>query len=162
MVKTLGEGLTTWDKLGFDIDPKAVQEEFGLSFLTGPSRERAPDPPAQPPAEPAKPNSGDGKARAIRLASGLPVAQASGFVDGQTYVDDLTDSGRALGGQALSELVATILKLVDEADDYESLRDAVLSAYRDAVAPEQLRAVQSHCLQLAELSGHAAVRQDAT
>lgn len=166
MVKTLGEGLTVWDKLGADIDFEAVAEEFGLStFITGRSREREPDP--VPPApgtqpEPTEGTGAGGKVPKAKQSASVPrMSAGSGFVNGQMYADDLVDSGAKLGGDALKPLIGSIIDAVNDATDYESLRTAVLKLYGESLPPEQLRAVLEHCMVLAEMAGHLAVKQDA-
>jgi phage gp29-like protein len=160
MVKTLGEGLTVWDKLGFDIDPKAVTEEFGLAFITGRSKEREPDP--VPGALPGAPEPGEKQTKTPkqRMSSGATLAADSGFVSGQMYADDLVDSGVKFGAGALSGHIDDILAAVDESSDYESLRANVLKRWGQRMQPEQLRTVLAHCLELAELAGHFAAKQD--
>jgi phage gp29-like protein len=171
MVKVLGEGLTIWDKLGFDIDPKGVQEEFGLTFLKGRSREREPDP-APAPADPApKPkestkkasaraelvSTGDARAEAAALPK---MAATSGFVQGQLYADDLVDSGVKRGGEALKPFINEMLEVIDKAEDYESMRAAVIERWGEMMPPEQLRQMLANCMVLAEMAGHYAVTQD--
>lgn len=171
MVKTLGEGLTVWDKLGFDVDPKAVQEEFGLTFLRGRSRERAPDPVPAPPApkdgepEPEPAPKDRGKARSgmerPRLASGAPLNANSGFVNGQLYSDDLVDSASEKGGKALaSTLLDELREVIRNAKSYDEVRSAVLAKYREARSPTELRKLTQNALVLADMAGALAVRQD--
>lgn len=169
MVKTLGEGLTIFDKLGFDIDPEGVQKEFGLSFLKGRSREREPDPvPTAPGAgqagdeldDAAKPAAKSGKPPAKASASLPRMAADSGFVEGQLYTDDLVDSGVKHGAAALKPFLEGILEAVELASDYDSLRDEVIKRYGESLPPEELRGVLQKALVLAELAGYAAVRQD--
>lgn len=178
MVKTLGEGLTIWDKLGFDIDPEATQEEFGLSFLSGRSREREPDPVPAPAvggeddAQQATPQKASARAALVSTgkaragAAPLPkMAATSGFVQGQLYADDLVDGGQQRGGEAMSPFIGELLQVIDQVKDspvwFDELRDAVLSKYRAQLPPDQLREVLASCMVLAEMAGHAAVRQDA-
>lgn len=150
MVKTLGEGLTIWDKLGFEIDPEAVQEEFGLSFLDGRPREREPDPVPTAAPKPAA------KASVARMAAD------SGFVQGQLYTDDVVDNGRKKAGRALRPFLNELIGLVDEhRDDYDALRAAVIAKWHAQEPPERLREILQNCMILAQLAGHAAVQDDA-
>jgi len=159
MVKTLGEGLTTWDKLGFDVDPKAVQEEFGLTFLKGRTRERAPDP--VPGALPPDPNADKGKApkKAQALASGATRAEASGFLDGQGYADELVIAGAAAGGALLEADLARVLALVDSVKSLDEL-EAKLGELYVGMDPERLSETVERFMVLADLAGRAAVLQD--
>lgn len=156
MVKTLGEGVAVWDKLGFEVDPNELVEQFGLSFLTGKRKEPepAPEPVAgQPPSDQGAPQQ-----RAYRPV----MAAQDGFRSGQLYVDDLVDSAGDAAGKSkpLRGFIADLLEVVEGAEDYDSLRTAVLRRYRDEASPVELRDILHKALVLAELAGYAAVRQD--
>ncbi len=160
MVKTLGEGLTIWDKLGFDIDPKAVQEEFGLSFFTGRSRPREPEP--VPGAAP-----GDDKSKAPKPAKKpaknalAPTMKVDGTVEGQTYVDDLTDDARAKAGRAMKRtFLAELAELAAECESYEELRAKVKEKWGQSASPERVREILQKAMTLADLAGQASVLQD--
>lgn len=160
MVKTLGEGLTTWDKLGFDVDPKMVQEQFGLTFFTGRTRERAPDP--VPGALPPDPNADKGKPpakKAQALASGSARAEASGFIDGQGYADDLVAEGAKAGAALLEADLARVLALVDSAQSLDEI-EAKLGELYVGMDPERLSEIVERFMILADVAGRAAVLQD--
>lgn len=160
MVKTLGEGLTVWDKLGFDVDPKAVQEEFGLTFLSGRSRERAPDPVPgalpEPSDDKAKPKKSSARAA---LMSGATRAEASGFVDGQQYADKLVDAGVEAGAALLEQDLSRVLALVESATSYDELSAKLAELYA-GMDPERLSEVVERFMILAEVAGRSAVLQD--
>lgn len=160
--KTLGEGLAVWDKLGFEIDPKKVTEEFGFDFVTGRPNETRVDPaPGAPPTEEdtGKPPK---KAAARALASGALAAANTGFVDGQLYVDDVVDDARAKAGEQLEgSFLAELFEAIDGADSYDAIREAVLKHFGEAKSPAELRDVLAKAFALADLAGAAAVRQDA-
>jgi phage gp29-like protein len=162
MVKTLGEGLTVWDKLGFDVDPKAVTEEFGLAFFTGRSRPREPDP--VPGAQPGQ--EGDGKAKPGKPPA-KPKAQlkgpASGSVEGQTYVDDLSDDASGKAARAFKRtFLARLSEVVASSSDYEELRRNIKAAWGDSEPPERVREILQKAMVLADLAGQASALQDAT
>lgn len=169
MVDKLADGLTKMQAVGFEIDGKAVKEEFGLSFL---GEYEEPEPlPAPPPGQPVPGDDPDaaGKvnARALRaararLASGARAEKSSGFVNGQLYVDDVVDDSRAAAGKALAEtLLAGLLDAIDGADSYDAVREAVLNRYGAAAQPEELRTLLQHAFYLADLAGTAGAREDA-
>lgn len=162
MVETLGKGLETFDKLGFEIDEKALVEEFGLTFISGRPRETRVDPePAPPPVPGDEPPKTDKKS-ARALASGAAAAANTGFVDGQLYADDVVDDARAKAGKQLSAgFIADLLAAIDSEDSYEAIRAAVLKRYGDSASPQELRDILQKALVLGDLAGAAAVRQDA-
>lgn len=163
MVKILGEGLAVWDKLGFDVDPKAVQEEFGLTFFTGRTRERAPDP--APGALPPDPNAdkgadkGKSPKKSQALASGASRAEAGGFIDGQGYADELVEAGTKAGLALLEQDVERVLAMVDSVTSYDELQTKLAALYKDA-DPERLSEIVERFLILADVAGRAAVLQD--
>ena len=160
MVKTLGEGLTVWDKLGFDVDPKAVQEQFGLTFLTGRSREPAAEPvPGAPPPDPANDNSKPPANKARALASGATRAEASGFLDGQGYADDLVAEGVKAGSGLLEADLKRVLALVDSVRSLDELETKLSELYQ-GMDPERLSETVERFMILADLAGRAAVLQD--
>lgn len=163
MFKTLGEGLAVWDKLGFEVDPKAVVEDFGLTFLTGKREEPEPEPePVPAPGQPQDPGAPVQASMLKPLAYARPTMAADGFRNGQLYVDDVVDSGRDAAGKSapLRGFVDGLLDVVDKAEDYETLRTAVLERYSDEASPVELRDILHKALVLAELAGYAAVRED--
>jgi phage gp29-like protein len=156
MVKTVGEALTILDKLGFEIDPKKTQEEFGLTFLNGRPREREADPvpgaapaPAEGDKKPAKGKPAKKSARAVLEAR----SKVDGAVDGQLYVDDVTDGVVPKASQSLADFTEALKDAIKRAGGYEGVRAEVLKAYRDAASPEQLRDVTRKALVMAELAG---------
>lgn len=162
MLETLGNALTTFDTLGFEINPKKLSDEFGLSFLNGRPRDTRVLP--SPLAPGKEPNDGEPERGAKKKApeKGAMRAQAStGFLDGQLYVDDLVDSTRASAGKEVrSKLLERLLAAIDGAETYEEVRDAVLEAYGDCASPAELRDMTRKALVLADLAGAAAVQQD--
>jgi phage gp29-like protein len=160
MVKTLGEGLTVFDKLGFDVDPKIVKEEFGLTFLTGRTREREPDPVPPAPGAPADDKTTKKKtsARAV-LSSGAARAEVSGFVDGQAYADELVEAGALAGGALLEQDLNRILALVDSVKSLGELEAKLGELYQD-LDPERLSETVERFMVVADIAGRAAVMQD--
>lgn len=97
----------------------------------------------------------------LRLASGAPVAAASGFVEGQLFVDDVVDATAEAAGHALaSGLVRRLLKVIDAGASYEEIRKAVHAEYAASSTPTVLSGIVQKALILAELAGATAVDQD--
>jgi hypothetical protein len=78
---------------------------------------------------------------------------------GQLLVDDVADAAKRAGAKAMADRSRSLLKLVDEAKDYDDLRAKVKAYYRD-LEPGQLRAVVEKALLVAELTGHLSARVD--
>ena len=128
-----------------DDDDDATDDENGSSDDDGAD---APDPAARRTT-----------ARTVRTASGMPLAVSSGFVEGQLYADAVTDSAKArASSEAIAPYIADLLAIIDDHDDYESIRSAVLARYRDADPVRHAEIVQL-ALSLAQLGGRAAVVQ---
>lgn len=112
-----------------------------------PPRARPPKPPAPPTAQ-------------AFLASGDSAAEAQGFVRGQLYVDELSDNSTALAADELSGFVERLLKAIDGADDYESIRYRVIKTFRDETEPDVLAQLVERAMLLADLAGRYAVQED--
>lgn len=170
MVETLGKGLEIFDKLGFEIDPKKVTEEFGLTFLNGRPRETRVDPapvaPGEEPAEgddkAAKPKKADPKKKSsASLVTGAGAARASadGFEAGQSYVDRLVESGRRAAAEELASDIERVLELVDSVKSLDELETKLVALYGE-MDPERLQSLVERHMVLAELAGRRAVLQD--
>lgn len=150
MINVLGDGLTKLSGLGYEVDDKALVDEFGLSFIKG--RKKVQDP---------KTAVQDGKQGKPALRSGISAKAATGFVDGQTYVDDVADDGRDKSGKAIQKtLLAELMEVIKDHDDYEGLRAAVLERYSMLKPPSEVRDLIRKALVLADLAGAKAVRDD--
>jgi hypothetical protein len=183
-VKTLGEGLTILDKLGFELDEKDLKERFRLTFVKGRKtpEQRAKeaqdamkaaggglapkegDPeggkPADPkPPKPPKPKASAGQLTA-RLASGAPIRDSRGMIAGQLYADDVVESATAAGIAALEPTLEAIGAEIDAASSYEDLRERLQELYPKLEAADLSELVYRAML-LGELAGRAGVLQDA-
>lgn len=98
---------------------------------------------------------GKAKMSAALRAHRLP----KGAIEGQAYVDDLADKGRAAAAKALHPDLAALLSIVKKHDDYESIRRALLERFK-GMSPTRLATVMEKCLILAEMNGQASVLDD--
>ena len=106
----------------------------------------------------ASSSSSGPSAQAFTLASGQPLAQASGFVNGQLHADAL--AAHAARAQARDTLVASVIKALDIGDDYDAIRTAVMEAYADEATPEELAETFEKVFIMAQRAGHVAVDED--
>lgn len=158
---TLGAVATavqTFQSTGMPVDWAEMFRRLGIPMLQGkdPNTAKAPAPP--PVAAPA-PSKAAAKGQAA-LASGARAEANSGFINGQLYVDDLVDAGTRRAAKA-TEFLDELLDIVEQGEDYPSIRDRVLALYGDAAPPEEVRAILEKVLVLAGLAGQAAVLEDA-
>ncbi len=97
-----------------------------------------------------------------RLASGELLAQALGFIEGQSYADRLTDEGvkaQARDNRGPDGFVARMSVALDE-EDYGAIRAAVLDTYRNELEPEEMSEIIESLFIMAQRAGHVAVDQD--
>jgi phage gp29-like protein len=94
--------------------------------------------------------------RIPRLASG---DQASGFLNGQLYVDALEDGFRREGAGVLRDSLGMILDAVGLARDYDELRHLLAERF-PGLDPTSFAGLLENALVLADLAGQAAVRED--
>jgi phage gp29-like protein len=175
MLSTLGDALDKLTKLGFDIDPKAVKEEFGLTFL---GEYKKPEPIALPaPGDPASDNGkvpagGEKPPKKDAKALGRPqlAAEDTGHIDGQLYLDDVREDAQARVGRKLKTgLIAELMEAIksvevpdgtDPAIAYAAIRAAVIAKYKGAASPEKIREYTRCALVMAELAGARSIHQD--
>lgn len=166
MLVALGDALTKLDTLGYDFDLPKLQDEFGLTFITGRPREtRVPTPAALPGADPKKPGEKTAdpkkpapKKEARALASGA-TENVEGFHDGQEHIDDVVEETTRVASRELQGELAAILKLVDEAKGLDALSAALAEYYKEQ-DPEKLMHLVERTLVMANLAGRLAVLQD--
>jgi phage gp29-like protein len=145
--------------LGVDIVP--MLEKYKLKVidvsLTKPAV------PAPPPTNPSPPAPGQNSlmrflARARgRLATG-DTTNASGFVNGQLYADGLADHGLTLA--LLSGDLDQVLEVIDQSEDFDTLRTKLLKAY-SGMNTDDFAKLLEQALILADLAGRFAVLEDA-
>lgn len=132
------------EKVGLPIAADHVYERFGIpapqegqALVGGPARTS--------PAIPQK-----------RPAHGIPMARRGDAV--QAQVDGLVDAAIEEGARAIEgDLVDPLVHLVEEATDYDDLRDRVLAAYQD-LDPAALQDVLARAMFMAEMGGMAHAR----
>ena len=164
-LKTFGEAVTSIRNAGVPLDVLELAQRFRVPLLEGADVADVVQPAAQAaPGQPTTPKDAGGKktAKALATASGIPLMESSGFVEGQTFVDDVVDNYRADAGRAVRSMLLTeLLAAIDGATTYEGVRAAVLKAYAGAASPEQTRDLVQKALVLCDLAGAASARQDA-
>lgn len=184
-LKQTAEAIISLAKTKLPVDWEAVCERMGLPLIEGAPLPDPPDP-NEPDPEPepdtgddgeqategagdapasakyprAGPHNSPGGAGRIRLASGAVVDDSDGFVEGQDYADRLVDETTQKASAALSSIRARLLELVDEAEDYETLQQAVVREFRDFTMPDELAEIMRKATILAEFAGEAAARQE--
>jgi len=155
---TAADAAGKFDKLGFEIDTDEFTQEFGITWIKG--RKEPPAPPAPNVLPPAPPGNEPPTGRLMaRLASGMLAKGAKGFVDGQLYADDVVDSATKEGIALLAEDREDILRVLDEAEDYEDLRAKLRALYVD-MDPDAMTGLVARAIKLAALAGSHAVNED--
>ena len=94
-----------------------------------------------------------------RLGTGDILAKASGFTDGQQYIDDLSESAIMLGAKAMKSSIEDILDAIAAAETPEELR-AKLYELHEGSDPKELEKVLEQANILAQLAGRDAVITD--
>lgn len=90
-----------------------------------------------------------------RAESPLP----AGAVEGQAYADELAAQARAAGAEALDDDLATLLANIEDATDYDDLKNRLLVLY-DGMDSEAFAAVVERAHMLAELAGRYSLLKD--
>jgi phage gp29-like protein len=169
--KTGAEAVAAWRKTKMPVDFEKLLSKLGIDVLEGqdPNKAEPMDPEPQPgaivapkPGDKApKPAPAKAHADAKTLVSGATLSAQSGFVQGQLYVDDLTEAGARTAAAGTRSFVDEVLDLCLSGADYPTIRDAVLRYYRDAPSPVEMRDTLQRVLILAQLAGQHAVLEDA-
>lgn len=159
---------------GVELDLDELKRDYGIPFSAKqpepPAAPAAPEPPAnKPPTDEqqmpeqmrGKGAMGKGSGQTMMQALMARVFGATGFVEGQGYVDSVVDHATQQGAQALGSYVDDLLSRVEGAGSLEDARAAVLAAYKDAPDPDDLAAAAEAVFTMGTLAGMAAVAQDA-
>lgn len=171
--KAMGEAADAWKKIpGVKIkNLEEIAEKYGFEVEV--DADAKPPTPPKPPgtnddagteddaSDAADADAAEARAHARVTGNGGTRATASGFVEGQEYVDGVARSATAALAKVFAEDVADLLRIVNEFDDYEEMRAAILSKYQDDLPPSEAQAIVAAALKMAELGGRTAVRQDA-
>jgi hypothetical protein len=186
--KSFGDALTSIKTAGYKVtNVEELAEKYGLELEEQEPPEPPPTPPGQggpnqpppppgkqPPADPGEakePPTEEQKAsrlklskrpkkKPLRLASGEPLKNAPGFVDGQVYADKLTESGAREADKALRPTLMAIAEELEAATDYDDLRARLQRRYA-TLDEDALTDLVYRGMYLAELAGRAATNQDA-
>lgn len=86
-------------------------------------------------------------------------AKPDGFVEGQLFVDALTERTITRAEAALRPTLDAVLEELDAAVDYDDLRERLAARY-DALDPEDISDLCHKAMVLAELAGRTASMQD--
>lgn len=119
----------------------------------------APAPPAETPPAPEKPTPKAFRPRAL-LASGDTLRSGRGFVEGQLYVDAVTENATADGLKALEPTLDAVLEELDAAKDYDDLRERLRARF-ETLDGEELSDIVAMAMTMSELAGRVATNQDA-
>lgn len=135
---------------GFEIQNfEALAERVGLELKALPEQ-----PPTTPEGAPAAKAGGP-----VALASGDRIRAESGFVEGQLYTDRVADDSRGESSELLADDVTQLLGILDGAEDYESIRTALLAHY-EGMSSAELADLTRKALVLTELAGQYAVEAE--
>lgn len=134
--------------------------------LVAPAPAKPPAPPA-PPADVAKNPDGTPVSPAAPPFPPKPVArrvlaaadQPKGFVEGQGYADDLGDTSRDHGSDAMAPSVDDVLAVVKAATSFDDMKARLTRAY-DSMGAEKMTELVEKAVVLAELAGRYAVLKD--
>jgi len=168
-LKLAGEALSAIQAAGYEIeDPEEFGQRFGVRVRRTADVPEA-GAPQQAPNAPESPGASDmadvpGQSsrrvkRSVRLASGDNPADASGFVEGQLYVDDLIDDGVERTRRAMAPDLRELLRIVDTSTDYSDLRVRLREAY-SAMPSERFAELMERAFVLSDFAGRYAVAQD--
>ena len=135
----LGRAVLMWAQAGVPLDVAAIAEAEGV--------------PLKSPAAPVR-------ARQVRLASGDAPERARGFVAGQMYADTVADRAAEQASDLIDADLRAVLRAVQQATDYEDLRQRLLSVFAD-MDPIALAELAERAMLMADLAGRWAVREDA-
>lgn len=166
---TLGEAVERFRGAGVPLSLDFLADRFGLEFAE--VEDQAAAPVAVAPQTPEASGMGDQSPpvenrapatpqAAPRPASGL-LANAAGFVEGQTFADALTDWSTRRASEALAPMLDRLEALVDGVEDLDDARARILDLYAEAPDPDELATMAERVFMLAQLAGVFAVVQDA-
>ena len=88
------------------------------------------------------------------------LAASSGFVEGQTYVDDVVANAQNKAAELTAGTVTKVVRAINAAKDEFDLRDRLI-AIMGETDPADLAEVGRRAAVLCELAGQRAVLQDA-
>jgi phage gp29-like protein len=169
--KAFGEALSAVQDAGFEVDnvdELAAKHGLKLKKRDEPKADPAPVPnTGGKSALPAPPNKKSAKAQAARanggfvaaLASGAPISENPGFVEGQLYADAVAESGTEAAEAALEPTFEAIAKVIDESTSYEDMRER-LNALMPELDAAALSELCYRVMLLGEFAGRRAVNQD--
>lgn len=164
--KTSGEAVQALRAAEVNVDWDALAERLELPMAPGPAIDEGPDDDVQPPGVPVPPSPSPADApggadadpddQALALASG---DDATGFRNGQRYIDALVETGTAAAQDALQPTVDVLLAIVANAESYQAALDQIVALYRN-LDTRELEIIAERLVILSELSGRAAVVED--
>lgn len=162
VLKTLGEALTSFSALGYEIDPEQIEEDFGVKL-----KKLAPPPPPKPAIAPTateEPPPAEGEEPpaepAQRSLGTQHRAARNGAEDGSDYADRVERKLRRHAAKELAPTLASMLSAVEQAEDYDEAFRLVSEHYADLAPPNRLRQLTEAALMMAQLAGRHAVNED--
>lgn len=171
--KVAGEALAAWKSAGVAVDIEAHAERYDVPLA---AEQPDPAPPVSDPAPPAVPTEHDEDededdtepraldADALHRAARAVLAtrasqQADGFVEGQAYVDALTERAVQLGRAALVPDVDQLVALVQDSSSLEEVQRRLVDAYA-GLDPSAFAEVVERAMVLAAMAGgYSVVRE---
>jgi phage gp29-like protein/DNA-binding XRE family transcriptional regulator len=109
--------------------------------------------------EPAPGEEDDTAAARAEMAASRARRLPATAIEGQGYVDDLTEAGRDAAAAALRPDLVALARIVKGSQDYAEIRRKILEHYR-GMDPAKLSETIRRCLILSELNGRLSVLDD--
>jgi phage gp29-like protein len=160
-VNTMGSGLRRFQKLGARINLAKLVDRFDWDFI-----EFDDDGIIEPDdGDPSDDDAfGGERLRSrqqpprLRAGSRAFLLAPDEVVDGQLYIDALTERGAARAQEALQPTIDAILEELGKATGFDDLRQRLRSRYK-TLSPEALSELVHKAMTLAQLAGHVAANQ---
>ncbi|WP_407540476.1 DUF935 family protein [Deinococcus radiomollis] len=159
-LSTIGDVIGKFQDAGIQLDLEQLAVNFDIPIAEGAELNLPPEP-VRVPEAPDSTAGGNGtvnkdpqpQLNTITLASGAKLPASSPFVQGQLYADALVDSGAARASPQIQ--LSEVLKVIEAAEDYDSLRKALLKLYK-GLSADEFAGVLEKSLILADLAGRYA------
>lgn len=156
----LGKAIQGLIDTGLPLDALELAGRFNVPLKEGEEMGepyRKPEPTIGKPGEDAEPAPGKAKGPKALL---VPQNAASGFVEGQLWVDDLTEDVRKKAAEALEPFLVGIRACIKKSKDMDELRANLLEFYQGTADPARMRQITQIALVMGGLGGRASAQQD--
>jgi len=159
-LKTLADAIASFHASSVPIDIPEIAERFDLPLIdAAPMPDPTPPVPVAPPApaagDPAPPPAETHNVLSRRVTKRAAAMQPA-FVDGQHYIDDVSDEAKAASVEYMSRDTSTILKAIESAPTFEAMKAILLKAYQ-GMDPKKLARLIESATVMASLAGRYAV-----